>query len=100
MIYALFALALAASAYSLWKARQTHCDQRSANLVLGLIMPIIAVLMALGINNAVLILSLIAVLYAGIAILGERGFYRLIPAYLLGFSLYLMIGMVNQASGL
>ena len=97
MIYLAFALSFAGSAYSLWRAHQSRCDQREANLALGVLPLAIALALYFDVSHAEKILGLIMVFMGGIGIASERGFFRLIPIYQVIFAIWVMIGMVNSA---
>ena len=87
----IFALAFAASGYSLWRASRSVCDQREANALLGILPAAIAVLFYLGLTQIAMVVAFGILFMAGIAIVGETGWRRLIPAYLVGFAIWVMV---------
>ena len=93
MIYLIFALSFAASAYAVWRATRSVCDQREANLLLGILPVVVALILYLGYEPFEKVVAFGMLFMAGVAIMGERGWRRLIPAYQIGFALWIMLAM-------
>ena len=91
----LFIISLLASAYSAWRVTQTFCDQREANAALAILPAIAMALLSFGLQPYEKLVSIAIIFMAGIAILGETGLRRLIPATQLIFALYLLIAIPN-----
>ena len=93
MIILAFVLSFAASGFALWQASRSVCDQRTANIALGLLPTIIAGVIYFGFSPVEKVIALGLVFMGGIAMAGARGWQRLIPLYQVGFGLWIMLGI-------
>ena len=100
MMVLIFGLSFVASAYSIWRATRSSCDQREANLALGVLPLIIAALIYFGYSPYEKIVAMAIMFAAGIALVGEPGWRKVIPAYQVLFAIFVMIGMVNTQPAL
>ena len=92
MIALAFALSFAASAFALRQASRSVCDQRTANIALGVLPAIIAGVIYFGFSPVEKVIALGLVFMGGIAVAGARGWQRLIPFYQIGFGIWVMLG--------
>ncbi|MEM7242466.1 MAG: hypothetical protein AAF429_09790 [Pseudomonadota bacterium] len=93
MIYLIFGLSFLASAYSIWRGLQSRCDQREANLALGVLPLVIAILLYVGWAPYEKLVAFGILFMGGVAIVGESGWRRLVPAYQIGFAIWVMVGV-------
>ena len=91
MMVLIFGLSFVASAYSIWRATRSTCDQREANVLLGVLPVVVALILYLGFDPIQKVVALGILFAAGIAVVGARGWWRLIPVYQIGFALWILL---------
>ena len=92
MIALAFALSFAASAFALRQASRSVCDQREAQIALGLLPALIAGVIYFGFSPVEKVIALGLVFMSGVAVAGACGWQRLIPFYQVGFGIWVMLG--------